>query len=138
MDEQRQALEVRHRRSREEIQELLARFESSGLTCVEFCRTQGVSLASLVRYRKLQATRNVAVAGSRLVVVEVNPSWPVLESAALAVACRAGVALKWGVGSMRTRWYSWSACWSGSEHVGLGSGHEDLFGGGSHGHAQGL
>ena len=97
MDEQRQALEVRRRRSREEIQELVARFESSGLTCVEFCRTQGVSLASLVRYRKLQV-RNVAVAGSRLVAVEVNPSRPALESAALAVAVQGGRRIEVGRG----------------------------------------
>jgi hypothetical protein len=97
MDEQKLTAEVRRRRSPEEIQELLARFESSGLSRVEFCSAQGVSLASLARYRKRQA-RKEPVAGGRLVPVEVTPLRLDSENAALVAAVRGGRRIEVGRG----------------------------------------
>jgi hypothetical protein len=89
MDEQRQTVEIRRRRSPQEIQELLVRFESSGLSRVEFCKAQGVSLASLARYRKRHA-HNAPPTGTRLVAVEVMSLRSASEHAGLAVAVRGG------------------------------------------------
>ncbi len=97
MDEQKPTVETRRRRRPEEIQELLARFESSGLSRVEFCRTQGVSLASLARYRKRQAHDGPAP-GGRLVPVEVTPLRLESENAALVVALRGGRRIEVGRG----------------------------------------
>jgi hypothetical protein len=97
MGEQRSTAEIRHRRSREEIQELLARFESSGLSRVEFCRAEGVSLASLARYRKWQA-REDPVAGGQLVPVEVTALRLDPQNAALVVAVRGGRRIEVGRG----------------------------------------
>lgn len=44
----------RRRRSRAEIEQLVAEYESSGLSGEEFCRRQGVSRATLARYRQQQ------------------------------------------------------------------------------------
>jgi hypothetical protein len=97
MDEQRQVLEVRRRRSPEEVQQLVIAFQSSGLSRVEFCRAQGVSLATLARYRKRLGHVD-AVAGNRLVAVEVSGTWPALESTGLAVAVRGGRRIEVGHG----------------------------------------
>ena len=50
MDKQEQVVQVRRRRSQAEITELVAAYEASGLSRVEFCRTHGLSLSSLNRY----------------------------------------------------------------------------------------
>ena len=71
MDEQAQGVEVQRRRSRAETEHLVAEYEASGLSQVEFCRKQGLSLATLARYRKRQA-QGKAVAGSRWLAVEVS------------------------------------------------------------------
>jgi hypothetical protein len=70
MDEQAQAVKV-GRRSRAEIEQLLADYEVSGLTRVEFCRKRGLSLASLDRYRRRHG-QSEAVTSNRLVAVEVS------------------------------------------------------------------
>jgi hypothetical protein len=71
---------------------LVAAYEASGLSRVEYCRKQGLSLATLARYRKRQAEGS-AVPGSRWVAVEVSGGSPALENGAssgLAVTLRSG------------------------------------------------
>ena len=92
MDEQTQVVEARRRRSRAEAGQLVAEYEASGLSQVEFCRKQGLSLATLARYRKRRAQGEV-VAGNRWVAVEVSGTDPALEggtSSGLAVALPGG------------------------------------------------
>ena len=49
---EKQVFEVRRRRSRQEVEQLIAEYESSGLSRSEFCRERGLSLSTLSRYRK--------------------------------------------------------------------------------------
>ena len=86
MDDQGQVVEVRRRRSRAEAAQMAGEYESSGLSRVEFCRRQGLSLATLARYRKRQA-QGKAVPGNRWVAVEVAGAKATpLGSSGLAVA----------------------------------------------------
>ncbi len=71
MDGDTQAVVVHRRRSQAEIQQVVAEYETSGLTCVAFCQQKGLSLATLARYRKRQAHTDSAHA-SRWVAVEVS------------------------------------------------------------------
>jgi len=92
MDEQAQAVKPGRRRSGAEIEQLLADYETSGLTRVEFCRKRGLSLASLARYRRRQG-QGGAVTGNRLVAVEVSGTFADRESRAnsgVALALRGG------------------------------------------------
>ena len=83
MDEhQAQGIEVRRRRSRAETEQVVSAYESSGLSQVEFCRRQGLSLATLARYRKRQGQRQgQAATGNRWLAVEVSGISVALESA---------------------------------------------------------
>lgn len=66
----------------------MAEYETGGLSQIEFCRKQGLSLATLARYRKQRAQGNPAP-GDRWVAVEVSGGRPRLKSGAssgLAVA----------------------------------------------------
>jgi len=104
MDEQSATTGIRRRRSREQVKELLARFESSGLTRVEFCRAEGVSLASLARYQKRHAPVE-PVSSGRLVPVEVKPLRLAAETAAaLVVAVRGGRRIEVGRGFDAHTW----------------------------------
>lgn len=73
MDEQTQAVKAKRRRSRTEIQQLIAEYEVSGLGRTAFCQQKGLSLSTLARYRKRQeqATTEVA-AGKRWLAVEMS------------------------------------------------------------------
>ena len=84
MDEQTQVVEARRRRSRAEAGQLVAEYETSGLSQIEFCREQGLSLATLARYRK-RHVQGIPVPGSRWLAVEVSGAGPARESG-LAVA----------------------------------------------------
>ena len=64
MEEQTEVVEVRRRRGRAEIERLVGAYEASGLTRVEFCRKEGISLATLARYRKRRG-HGEAVTGDR-------------------------------------------------------------------------
>ena len=88
------------RRSRAETERLVAEYEAGGLSRVEFCRKQGLSLATLARYRKRQA-RGSPAAGNRWVSVEVSAGRPVLEgptSIGLAVSLAGGRRIEVGRG----------------------------------------
>lgn len=100
MDEQAQVVEVRRRRSRAEAEQLVTDYEASGLSRVEFCRKQGLSLATLARYRKWRA-QGEAVPANRLVAVEVSGARSAREgggSSGLAVALPGGRRIEVGRG----------------------------------------
>ena len=98
MDEQAQVVEVRRRRSRAEAGQLVAEYEASGLSQVEFCQKQGLSLATLARYRKRQA-QGGAAPGNRWVTVEVSGASATLErSSGLAVVLPDGRRIEIGRG----------------------------------------
>ncbi len=71
VDEQAQVVGVRRRRSRAEVEQVVAEYEDSGLGCVEFCRRRGLSLSTLARYRKRRAQTN-AGSENRWLAVEVS------------------------------------------------------------------
>jgi len=71
MEELGQAASVRRRRSRTEVEQLVAGYESSGLGRVEFCRMHQLSLSTLARWRKRRSQAN-APSGSRWLAVEVS------------------------------------------------------------------
>jgi hypothetical protein len=76
-------VEVRRRRSRAEADRLAAEFEASGLTREEFCRQQGLALATLARYRKQrQQDRGELGSGTRWVAVELAAAKPAAVSGA--------------------------------------------------------
>lgn len=54
MNEQPQAVKIRRRRSRAEVEQLVAEYEASGLGRTAFCQQAGLSLSTLARYRKRQ------------------------------------------------------------------------------------
>lgn len=75
MDEQRQGVETKRRRSWAEIQQLVAEYEASGLGRTAFCQERGLSLSTLARYRRRQEqTAGVAAEGKRWLRVEVSGS----------------------------------------------------------------
>ena len=94
MDEQEQVGPVRRRRSRAEAGQLVAEYEASGLSGVEFCRSRGLSLATLARYRKWQRGAGVETSPSnRWVSVELSGAGPGAAGWAgsgLAIALPAG------------------------------------------------
>jgi hypothetical protein len=100
VDEQAQVGEVRRRRSRAEAEQLVAEYEASGLSQVEFCRNQKLSLATLARYRKWRAQSEV-MPGNRWLAVEVSAARPALEGgtgSGLSVALPGGRRIEVGRG----------------------------------------
>src|SRR6202050_3740118 len=91
---------VGRRRSRQEVEQLLAEYESSGLSRSEFCRERGLSLSTLSRYRKRRAQQ--APAGrNALLAVEVSGRAPAPIAAtgsALALVLSGGRGMDGGGG----------------------------------------
>ena len=100
MDEQAQVVVVQRRRSRAEAGQLVAEYEASGLSQVEFCRKQGLSLATLARYRKRQAQGNPAAGNHWLEVKESagRPALVIPASSGLVVALPGGRRIEVGRG----------------------------------------
>jgi hypothetical protein len=61
---------VQRRRSRLEVERLVAEYESSGLSRMEFCRERGLALSTLGRYRRRE--RQAPSGSSALLAVEVS------------------------------------------------------------------
>jgi len=73
MHEETQAVAIRRRRSRAECDQLVAEYEASGLSRIEFCRKQGLSLATLARYRRrLARAQGEAAPGNGWLAVELS------------------------------------------------------------------
>lgn len=76
MDEQHaQRKKAGRRRTRTEAGQLVADYETSGLSIVEFCRQRDVSLATLARYRKWhRQAQGEGATPNRWLAVEVSDS----------------------------------------------------------------
>src|ERR1039457_4834476 len=87
-----QVCAVRRRRNRQEVEQIVAEYESSGLSRIEFCRERGVGLSTLRRYRSRQQRRQSADSTAVLgVEVGGRPPVPMAASgSALAVVLRSG------------------------------------------------
>lgn len=93
VDEQDQRMPVRQRRSRAEAAQLVAEYEASGLSRIEFCRKRGLRPATLGRYLKRQQTTPAGAAGVNLVAVELcgaRRAGAKREDSGLAVALAGG------------------------------------------------
>ena len=76
-------LSAPRRRTRAEVQELVAEFVSSGLRQNEFCRRRGLSLSTLARHlkkRRWKRKRKSTRADCKLLGVELATGKPVAES----------------------------------------------------------
>jgi len=80
MDRQEHSVQVRRRRSQAEITELVAAYQASGLSQIEFCRTHGVSVSSLSRY--CGRRRQAEAAEVNLLAVELCAQHPAAGKAA--------------------------------------------------------
>jgi len=73
VDEQTQAVKTKRRRSRAEIQQLVAEYEASALSRTAFCQQRGLSLSTLARYRRRQEQMaGEAAEGKRWLAVELS------------------------------------------------------------------
>ena len=91
---------VRRRRSRQEVEQVVAEYESCGLSRIEFCRERGVALSTLGRYRSRQQ-RQAAAGSNALLAVEVcrrEPAPIAATGSALAVVLRSGRRIEVGRG----------------------------------------
>jgi hypothetical protein len=102
VDKQTQAVNIKRRRSRAEIQQLMAEFEASGLGRTAFCQQRGLSLSTLARYRKRQEQKAAETAeGKRWLAVEVSSSAAVAgaeRASGLTVVLRGGRRIEVGFG----------------------------------------
>jgi transposase len=75
VSESTQAVKIKRRRNRVEIEQLVAEYESSGLSRTDFCRQRGLSLSTLSRYRRRQEqAAGETPDGKRFLAVEVSGS----------------------------------------------------------------
>jgi hypothetical protein len=102
VNEQNQAVNIKRRRSRAEIQQLMAEFEGSGLSRTAFCQQRGLSLSTLARYQKRQEQKAAETAeGKRWLAVAVSGSAAVAGAervSGLAVVLRGGRRIEVGCG----------------------------------------
>lgn len=77
----------RRRRSRAEAEQLVAEYETSGISQEEFCQRHGLALSTLARYRKWRRQQGRDEAGSgRWVAVELSPPQPAGSGLAVVLA----------------------------------------------------
>jgi hypothetical protein len=70
---EKQVGKIQHRRSRAEVDRLVAEYEASGLSRQEFCLKHGLALATLDRYRKGRRQGHEPSSGNnRLIKVELS------------------------------------------------------------------
>src|ERR1019366_7130706 len=91
---------VRRRRSRQEIEQVVAEYESSGLSRIDFCRERGVALSTLGRYRSRLGRQAVAGSNALLAVEGWGrvPAPIAATGSALAVVLRSGRRIEVGRG----------------------------------------
>jgi hypothetical protein len=93
MTEKPETLETRRRRTRAEVEQLVAEFHRSGATQKQFCLNHRLALSTLQRYLHSGPKKGKAPAQSRLVAVEVAPSSRLREP-----EIGGGLALVWADG----------------------------------------
>ncbi|MEX2263881.1 MAG: hypothetical protein WD696_18145 [Bryobacteraceae bacterium] len=92
---------VRRRRSRAEVEQLVAEYEASGLSRAEFCRKHGLSLTTLNRYRKRRPAQGEATGVNGWVAVELRGARTATgsdEGSGLALALPGGRRIEVGRG----------------------------------------
>jgi hypothetical protein len=90
MTEKQETLEPRRRRTRAEVERLVAEFHRSGTTQKQFCLNHRLALSTLQRYLHIEPKKQKAPAQSKLVAVEVANSSRLRDP---EVSC--GLALVW-------------------------------------------
>lgn len=93
MDEQEQVAPTRRRRSRAQVDQLVAEYEASGLSRTEFCRSNAISLSTLNRYLTRRRDAPAKAAAVNLIAVELSRARPAAGTGAdsgLAVALAGG------------------------------------------------
>ena len=102
MDEQTKAARIKRRRSRAEVEQLIAEYDASGLGRTAFCQQRGLSLSTLSRYRRRQQPKTGETAdGKRWLAVEVSGSAAVANggrACGLAVVLAGGRRIEVGRG----------------------------------------
>ena len=102
MDEQTQALQIKRRRSRAEVEQLIGEYDASGLGRTAFCQQRGLSLSTLARYRRRQKQpASGGAEGQRWLAVEVCGSAAVAgeeRASGLAVVVAGGRRIEVGRG----------------------------------------
>lgn len=93
MTEKQETLETKRRRTRAEVEQLVAEFHRSGATQKQFCLNHRLALSTLQRYLHSGPQKRKTPAPSRLVAVEVAHSSRLREP---EVGC--GLALVWADG----------------------------------------
>jgi|ERR1035441_915429 hypothetical protein len=91
---------VRHRRSRLEVEQLVAEYEASGMGRSEFCRERGLALSTLGRYRRGR-DRQGSSRSNPLLAVELSArsqASVAAVSSALTVVLRGGRRIEVGRG----------------------------------------
>jgi transposase-like protein len=91
---------IRRRRTRAEVQHILAEFLSSGMNLDEFCRSHGVCRSTLYRYLGNKHNQQKSAPATQLVPVElVDVCEPTFDrSTGLAVVVRNGRKIEVGQG----------------------------------------
>ena len=95
-----QVFAVPRRRSRQEVDQLVAEYESSGLSRQEFCQERGVGLSTLDRYRT-RRKRQAASGSNAFLPVELSTRTPAPIagiSSALVAVLRGGRRIEVGRG----------------------------------------
>jgi hypothetical protein len=95
-----QVCRVPRRRSRQEVDQLVTEYETSGLSRDEFCRERGLGLSTLDRYRTRRKRQGPA-GSSALLAVEVFGQAPAAiagTGSGLAVVLRGGRRIEVGRG----------------------------------------
>jgi hypothetical protein len=102
MVEQAPVGKTRRRRSRAEVEQLIAEFEASGLNRTEFCRSRQLSLSTFARYRKRLRQQSAPSASiGRWIAVELAGAGPGRGGGAdsgLAIALSTGRRIEIGRG----------------------------------------
>jgi transposase len=102
VNEQTQEVKVKRRRSRAEVEQLVAEYEASGLRRTAFCQQRGLSLSTLARYRRRQEQAACDSAeGKSWLAVEVSGSAAVAggeRASGLAVVLSGGRRIEVGRG----------------------------------------
>src|ERR1039458_7984691 len=91
---------LRRRRSWQEVEQVVAEYESTGRSRIEFCRERGVALSTLGRYRSRQG-RQASAGSNALLSVEVSGRAPAPIAATgsvMAVVLRSGRRIEVGCG----------------------------------------
>ena len=70
MDVPKQTTPIRRHRSRAEAAQVVAEYEASGLSRIEFCRQRGLCFSTLTRYLKRRGESQGEAAGLNLIAVE--------------------------------------------------------------------